>query len=624
MKKLELLAPAKNKEIAMAAITHGADAVYIGADSFGARKNASNTLDDIKSVVEFAHQFDARVYVTLNTIVFDDELSRIERLIKNLYLIETDALIIQDLGILRLDIPPIALHASTQCDIRTVEKAKFLKSLGFTRLILPREFTFEEIADFHRNLPDIELEAFVHGALCVSYSGDCRASFRTTGRSANRGECAQLCRLPYNLTEVKGKILVENSHLLSLKDLSRIEELENLINSGITTFKIEGRLKDMAYVKNIVAAYRNRIDSIIASEPNKYQRSSSGTTEVNFIPDITKSFNRGFTSYFGTPLGTSQKIASSGTPKWVGVPVGNVERILSPRKIKIVAREELSNGDGLSYFDEKGKFHGFRVNKIEDNVITLNETLESMPVVSTTLFRNHDIKREAMLASETAKRTIGVTLQLRPIKWGVSLRVVDENGNMAELTMDNPNEIANTDQKERHRTILQKSGNTIFKVNEIENSAGEIFIPASLLTDLRRRTLDKLLKVRLQNHRPEPCGKVDQEALSSSLHLSHITASENVTNHLSRNLYVEAGAKRVDWSIEKLKREGEKSDDDLPLMTCRYCIRREFGKCLKTKSGSEWPEKIFLKPISLSQELNSTRFRLDFDCKNCRMRVFKD
>ena len=334
-RKLELLAPARDADIAVEAILHGADAVYMGPPNHGARKAASNSIDDIKRVVDFAHIFNARVYVTVNTIIYENELTAVEKMIGQLYRAGVDALIIQDMGILRMDIPPIELHASTQCDIRTPEKALFLQNVGFSQLVLARELSIDEIKDITKTV-SVPVEVFVHGALCVSYSGRCQAGFVYNGRSGNRGECSQICRLPFTLKDADGKTWKKEKHLLSLKDLNQLENLESLIDAGASSFKIEGRLKELPYIKNVVSAYRQELDRIIENSEGILQRSSFGSSQVSFTPSLVKSFNRGFSHYFLN--GTSRKgIASFDTPKSVGEPINDIRK--------------LNPGDGISYFD---------------------------------------------------------------------------------------------------------------------------------------------------------------------------------------------------------------------------------------------------------------------------------
>ncbi|MDE5744406.1 MAG: U32 family peptidase, partial [Paramuribaculum sp.] len=403
-RQIELLAPAKNSEIAIEAIKHGADAVYIGAPTNGARAAAANTISDIATVVRFAHLFNARVYVTVNTIIYESELKAVEKMIRELYKIGVDALIVQDMSVLKMDIPPIALHASTQCDIRTPEKAEFLEAAGFSQIVPARELSLKETAEICAAV-NIPVEVFVHGALCVSYSGACYSSLATTGRSANRGECAQICRLPYTLYDCAGKELIKEKHLLSLRDLNRIADLEQLLTAGVSSFKIEGRLKDATYVKNVVTAYRTAIDSIIGANPQLYSRSSSGTVNTSFIPDLSKSFNRGYTSYFTHTPAPKQQMASFESPKWTGEKIGTV-RTAGSAFLVLDTKESLSNGDGLGYFNTKGKFCGFRVNRTEGNKVFPASPISIKP--HTEIFRNNNKSWNDRLSADTATRTIAV------------------------------------------------------------------------------------------------------------------------------------------------------------------------------------------------------------------------
>lgn len=365
VRSIELLAPARNADVAIEAIKHGADAVYMGAGSHGARAAAGNSLDDIERVVKYAHIFGARVYVTVNTIVYDDELLQVEQLVRSLYNIGVDALIVQDMALLQMDLPPIALHASTQCDIRTPQKAQLMQAAGFSQVVLARELSLEETAAIHASV-DVPLEAFVHGALCVSYSGDCQAGWALQRRSANRGECPQICRLRYDLLDADGRMLVKGKHLLSLRDLNRSKYIEEMLESGVSSLKIEGRLKDADYVKNITAHYRRLLDEIIGAHPDKYVRASYGSSKISFTPDVAQSFNRGFTTYFTKPLALSSRMASINTPKWSGVPVGTVKSV-SPKFITAALSTQLANGDGLGFFARSGEFVGFRLNRVDGN-----------------------------------------------------------------------------------------------------------------------------------------------------------------------------------------------------------------------------------------------------------------
>ena len=421
-RRIELLAPAKNAEIGKEAILHGADAVYIGAPRFGARAAAGNSLDDLAGLVDFAHRFDARIYITFNTLLYDHELAEAERLIRQLYHIGVDALIVQDMGITRLDIPPIALHASTQTDNRTPEKVQFLERCGFSQVVLARELSLDEIRAISSTVR-VPLEVFVHGALCVSYSGQCYLSQALCGRSANRGECAQYCRLPYTLVDGRGRIIARDKHLLSLRDLNQSDRLEELLDAGVTSLKIEGRLKEMAYVKNCTAYYRQALDRIFERRP-EYRRSSSGSSIIDFTPRLEKSFNRGFTHYFLDGR-TAAPIASPDTPKSLGERVGQVKQ--TDRNSFVVAgTASLHNGDGLCFVNSRGEFEGVRVNRAEGNRIYPASRIDIAP--RTVLYRNLDFEFEKQLARPTADRRIGITMRLYTVPDGFALtRAISES-----------------------------------------------------------------------------------------------------------------------------------------------------------------------------------------------------
>mgnify|MGYP000461833777 FL=1 len=362
IRKVELLAPAKNLQCGIAAIDHGADAVYIGADNFGARVAAGNSIDDIGQLCRYAHQYNAKVYVTINTIIFDSEIGQVENLIRKLEEINVDAILVQDMAILKIcnNIKSkVVMHASTQTDNRNAEKVKWLKSSGFKRVVLARELSLKEINEIHKEIPDIELEAFVHGALCVSYSGACYASEYCFRRSANRGNCAQFCRLKFDLRDSTDKTILKDKYMLSLKDMSRLNSMQELLEAGVTSLKIEGRLKNVDYVKNVVAAYNQELDRIISLNPNKYKRASAGKSVYSFKPDLNKTFNRGFTDYF--LYGRKQGMASVNTPKAIGEFVGNVKEIRH-NSISVSETKSFSNGDGLCFINENQQLEGFRVN----------------------------------------------------------------------------------------------------------------------------------------------------------------------------------------------------------------------------------------------------------------------
>ena len=608
-RSIELLAPARTKEIAIEAIKHGADAVYIGARSHGARAAAGNSIDDISHVVDFAHQFGARVYTTVNTLIFDNEIAIVENLIKSLYRIGVDALIVQDMGVLRLDIPPIELHASTQCDIRTPQKAKFLESLGFSQLVLARELSLEEIASIHKAV-DVPLECFVHGALCVSYSGRCQASEILKCRSANRGECAQICRLPYDLVDNNGRTLLRNKHLLSLRDLNQSERIAEMLAAGVSSFKIEGRLKDMAYVKNVVAYYRQAIDRVIAENPDKYSRSSAGISELTFTPDPKKSFNRSFTHYFldSRRPANGSSIASIDTPKSLGEEIGSVESCRG-KSIRISSDTLLHNGDGISYFSNNGEYCGFRVNKATANTMS---TLSPVDIpAGTRLFRTFDKSFEDAMLSDSASRYIPIEIKMSHANGTLSIHITDVEG----FTVTTGKYVgklqrAQTSQAVRQRTILSKLGNTIFRATNIE-TLDDLFIPSSLLTQLRRDAIDSLTYTRRIRHK---YGYRRKESAEASYITNTLVDSDNVSNKLAEEVYRLHGVTDITPAIEV----GNPLRESHIAMQTRYCIRRELGACIKDGNGKKLPEKLFLRASG------NILLRVECDCKNCEMRLYAE
>lgn len=609
--EIELLAPARNAETAIAAIDHGADAVYMGAPSHGARRQAANSLDDISKVVEYAHRFNVRVYVTVNTIVYDDELADVERLVWDLYAIGVDALIVQDMALLSLRLPPIALHASTQCDIRTPRKARFLQDAGFSQLVLPRELTIDEIKEF-RAATDVPLEAFVHGALCVSYSGDCQASFLTTGRSANRGECAQICRYAFSLVDDRGNVIIHNKHLLSLKDMNRIDSLSDMLEAGVSSFKIEGRLKDTAYVKNVVAAYSRALNHIVEASGGRYVRVSQGVVDYSFTPDLAKSFNRGFTSYFlKSPRSRTGELASVDSPKWVGEKVGTVERVMSPRTVRASLDVALENGDGLGFFNADGVFCGFRLNRVDNG--TLYSASDITPSKGTVLYRNFDKRWNDLLGQRSAVRTIPVDMMLRAGKGFLELSVSDSRGHLATAVVAIDCEPARSGQYEARLRALSKLGDTEFRLNRLDDNAGNLFIPASVLTSLRRDAVDAFRHVLQSTYTFQR-----RREKASGLQLpdeNELTRHDNIANNLSAKFY--AGLTGRDAaSLPRAVEVAAPSEGEVRVMQTRYCLRRELGACLRTKEAASLPSKLYL--VS-----GNSRFRLGFDCSNCRMEVFK-
>ena len=607
---LELLAPAKNADTAISAILSGADAVYMGAPSHGARKDAANSIDDIRSVIEVAHPFNAKVYATVNTIVYDDEIRDVERLISSLYTAGVDALIVQDMGILRMDIPPIELHASTQCDIRDAAKARFLAEAGFSRLVLARELSLDEINEIHSALPDMPLEAFIHGALCVSYSGDCRASCMTGGRSANRGECAQICRLPYTLSDARGRTLVESKHLLSLRDLNRSDSIQAMADAGVTSFKIEGRLKEEGYVKNTVAWYSRILDRVVEQSGGRYVRQSFGKSKPGFNPSPDKSFNRGFTTYFLSGHAPVKGLASLDTPKATGLPVGKVTRCDS-RIITASLTAQLANGDGLGYFDTDGQFRGFRLNRADGNKLYPATPQNIKP--GTTLYRNRDKEWDDAISSAKATRTMTVDMNLRLIGGDtVALELTDEAGCSATATMRIEGiSTAVTPQESPRRQILNKLGGTIFRAGNIVDLADQYFIPASRLTALRREGIELLLRAHAMTYRYGYRLPENREARFIS---DTATIHDNVANQLAEQFYRDHGVTTFTPAVE-VKRP---SDAETMVMTTRYCLRRELGRCLLTPKGKEWPDG----PMYITN--GNVRLRVEFDCKRCGMNLFTD
>lgn len=606
-RRIELLAPAKNKDVAKAAIDCGADAVYIGASRFGARSAAGNSVEDIAQVVYYAHRFGARVYVTLNTLLRDDELEEAEKLVNELYKVGVDALIVQDMGLLRMNIPPIALHASTQCDIRTVEKARFLQSVGFSQLVLARELTSSEISEITQAV-EVPVEVFVHGALCVSYSGRCAISHTIKGRSANRGECAQLCRLSYDLIDGTGKILKRKKHLLSLRDMNQSDNIEKLLDAGASSFKIEGRLKDADYVCNVVAAYRMAIDKIIGRRHNEFVRSSYGHSEYGFMPQLDKSFNRSFTHYFlENRRPQDMKMASFDTPKSLGECVGRVKSV----RVNVVVLDgnrTINNGDGLSYFNSDGDFDGFRANSVSGNRINAVSQNRITLSVGDMVYRTYDKEFNDNL-KKPITRTFRLDFALEKRGETVVLSAKDEAGNRAEVLVA---QIAGADknQEESQRRVLMKVGNTCFSIGEI-CTLDDCFVPASVLANARREVLVKLEQE--QQHRL-PDGFRNDEDRDVAYPDEKLIFSDNVANRLSEAFYRSHGVKQIEPAAE-VQRELRR---DAPLMTTRYCLRRELGCCKRDKTGGNLTE-----PLKLIHSGMPT-LKLHFDCSKCEMQVMLD
>ena len=603
-RKLELLSPARNADIAIEAIKHGADAVYIGASKFGARATASNSIDDIARAAEFAHIYNAKIYATVNTIIYDNELRQAEKLIRELYKAGIDALIVQDMGILRLDIPPIALHASTQCDTRTVEKAKFLEKAGFSQIVLARELTIDEITELC-NAVTVKVECFIHGALCVSYSGRCNASCAFFGRSANRGECAQICRLPYDVYD-GNRIVMRGKHVLSLKDLNQSGNIEELANAGVSSFKIEGRLKDAGYVKNITSYYNNILDRICQSHPDKFRRASDGHVANQFTPAPEKSFNRGFTRYFSDTRQPQEEMASFLTPKSTGERIGKV-RSYDGHILTIDSNEKICNGDGLVFFDKEGNLCGFRANKAEGNKIIPFEKINVTK--GTTIYRNLDKRFNDILSKESAERKLEASINLHSTPSGITAEMNDETGNVVSIHINLDKEPAKSDQTEARLRTLGKLGGTPYRLESLsQGDTAGIFIPASTLSDIKRNLVDLLTAAKRINYQYEYRKAEDKNA--SYLQKS-LTFADNVANRLATKFYKEHGVEEIEPAMETTG----KTDGKI-VMTTRYCLRRELGCCLKGENGNKLGKTITLKSGNVCMSV-------EFDCKNCQMLLRK-
>lgn len=601
-RKIELLAPAKNLECGLAAIDHGADAVYIGAPRFGARAAAGNSLEDIAALVEYAHLYNVRIYVTVNTILKEEELEETERMIRQLYRAGVDALIVQDMGLLGLDLPPIPLHASTQMDNRTPDKVRFLADAGFRQVVLARELSLREIGKIHESCPDVPLEVFVHGALCVSYSGQCYVSQACFGRSANRGECAQFCRLPFSLVDANEKVIVKDKHLLSLKDLNQSDELEQLLDAGASSLKIEGRLKDVSYVKNVTAAYRRKLDAIFARR-KEYVRASSGTCRFDFQPQLDKSFSRGFTHYF--LHGRSKDVFSFDTPKSLGEEMGTMKEARG-NYLTVAGLKSFNNGDGVCYIDEQGKLQGFRINRVDGNKLYPQEMPRIKP--RTVLYRNFDQEFEKVLARKSSERKIAVSVLLAENNFGFSLTLTDEDNNSVTLTLPREKEPARTPQEENLITQLAKLGNTPFEAQRIDvDFADNWFLPASVLSDLRRQAVDKLIAARRATYRRE---LVMLKSTSHTFPQTSLTYLGNVMNSRAAFFYTNHGVQQVAPAYEQAP------VDKAVLMFCKHCLRYSMGWCpIHQRERSPYKEPYYLVST------DGKRFRLEFDCKNCQMKV---
>lgn len=634
LRKIELLAPAKNLECGIAAIDHGADAVYIGAAQFGARQTAGNSTDDIAELTRYAHQFGAVVYVTVNTIVYEKELAALEHLLKQLVEMGVDAILVQDMAVLEIykklkaeyvargyRMP--ALHASTQTDNRSADKVKWLKENGFERVVLARELSLEEITDIHKAHPDVEFEAFVHGALCVSYSGACYASQYFFNRSANRGECAQFCRMAFDLKDSDGETLIEDSYLLSLKDMCQLDRLGDLLEAGVCSLKIEGRLKDANYVKNVVATYSEALNAYIAKHTGKYCRSSYGRCTYTFTPALEKTFNRGFTHYFFN--GRQKDISSFNTPKAMGEYVGYVKEIRRG-SFNVAGTAMFANGDGLCFFNRQKKLEGFRVNRVENNrlyPLTMPKNLEP----GMALYRNNDIEFERAMQGKTATRKLQVRFVVDVVNGKLTFTATDECGRSANVVLKETPEKAQKSQYDNIVKQLEKLGNTVWTANEISinNSADEFFIPSSRLAAVRRELLEALEDTPVSNHTDK---QAVGETATNSINANNTVYADtiniaNVANTTAQNYYAAHGVKNAPTAFELNSdyKAGSTTAPSAvpPLMTCRYCLRYALGYCVK--NGGKRPT--WHEPLHLEAK-NGIRVRLAFNCAKCQMEVYAE
>jgi collagenase-like PrtC family protease len=607
-KKVEILAPAKNLLQGMLAINSGADAVYIGAPLYGARTNATNSVEDIAELVKYAHLFKAQVFVVINTILYDHELKDCKKLIYKLYDIGVDALIVQDMAIMEMDLPPIVIHASTQANNRDPKHVKFLKDAGMQRVVLARELNLDQIKEISE-ASDVELEFFVSGALCVSFSGNCYMSIAGGERSANRGSCAQNCRLPYNLKDGTGKTLIENSHLLSIKDLDLSDQLPNLIEAGVTSFKIEGRLKDIVYVKNNVSYLRKKLDAFLIDN-DQFQKASSGRTQFNFEAKMDRSFNRGYTDYFVNKR--TEKIGSWESPKSQGQLIGELLEVKGKGYI-IENSEILNNGDGLYFINENGEADGVQINVVLNNLVIPNTFKPLKP--GTVIYRNSDAEFNKLVErDDSAIRKIGVTLKLSETETGFQLVATDEDGHQSETRFEAVKEVANSAESiiPNITKNLSKSGNTPFIVDEVEvDFTANWFLPISKVNEIRRVVLENLIDIRVKEyHREEfQIKKTDHPYPVSKLDFTF-----NVSNSLAREFYKRHGVTEIEKAFELQWDPGKAR-----VMTTKYCVKYELGKCARFQRET-MGEKV-VEPLVLTHGENE--YKLKFNCKPCEMEIWE-
>ena len=622
MRKLELLAPAKDLKCGIAAIDCGADAVYIGAARFGARQAVGNSIDDINELCEYAHKFGCKVYVTVNTIIYDNELEDTQKLLNELGRIGVDAILVQDMGITKLQLPQnVALHASTQTDNRSAEKVEWLARHNFDRVVLARELSLEEIRNIHRRVPQTELEVFVHGALCVSYSGVCYASEYCFGRSANRGACAQFCRMKFDLTDKDGNEIINQAHLLSLKDMCRIDSLEQLADTGVTSFKIEGRLKDINYVRNVTAAYSNQLNEIISRRGSEYERASSGVCDIRFTPNLNKTFNRGFTDYFLN--GRTSDLASFYTPKAMGEYVGKVKEIRG-NSFNVAGTTSFANGDGLCFINSNNELEGFRINRAESNRLFPLRMPRGLRK-GIALYRNSDQLFEKELNGDNGQRKLGIRINIKASAEGLHIeaKTCDEKLHI-NLQKDISLEKAQKSQVDNIKRQISKFGNTIFTVEDVivEPTDFPWFIPNSILAEIRRQATDELmgrLSEMSENQKDTKTKDQAQQLPDNGKGSFHSISSYqqpymyNIANRLAHSFYEQEGMSDITPAFEIKKPSS-------PLvMQCRYCLRHELGQCKKSHKQSG----LLKEPLHLRLADGRT-FRLEFDCKKCQMNIYAD
>ncbi len=597
MNRIELLAPAKNSEYGKAAIDCGADAVYIGASKFGARHAAGNTAEEIASLADYAHRFDAKVYVTLNTLLFDDELAEAERLAWEVWETGADALIVQDMAFCRMKLPPIVLHASTQTANLTPERVKFLQDAGFRRVILERALSLRQIRDI-RQAVDVELECFVHGAICVSYSGQCYLSHIVAGRSGNRGVCAQPCRSSYNLYDGQGNLLIRNKHLMSVKDLSLDAHLHELIQAGVTSLKIEGRLKDLNYLKNIVSHY-DRLLTELADSKKEIARTAAGRIVRDFMPLPENSFNRSLTPYFFD--GKKRKVACFDTAKATGPVLGSVIKV-SDRHFTIRSEHTITNGDGICFLDERGALTGTQINRTEGNRIYPRDMAGLRP--GTVIFRNFDKRFSDRLAHSVCRRVLDLRIELHFSPEGLTIVGYSDDGGKTKLFFNGPFEKAKDPEKARKTAEEQfrKSGDTFFRIPEITVFGEVPFLPVSIWNGFRRKFLDTAeQRLRAGYVRAVRTEKMKTPQIEATVPLTY---KANITNRLAKRFYENCGYSDIETGVEL-----KESFDGIEAMRSKYCLRNELGICLKQGKG---PEKLYL-------ENNRNTFELQFDCDRCEM-----